>query len=80
MVHEGEHQQTDGNASFLRAARAGNVEKIIEHLKGNIDINTSNAVRYTFYFRNPDILLAILLILLRKSTGRCTVKTVQEAG
>ncbi|GIY26670.1 ankyrin-3 [Caerostris darwini] len=34
---------TDGNASFLRAARAGNVEKIIEHLKGNIDINTSNA-------------------------------------
>ncbi|CAL1296828.1 unnamed protein product [Larinioides sclopetarius] len=43
MVHEGEHQQTDGNASFLRAARSGNVEKIIEHLKGNIDINTSNA-------------------------------------
>ncbi|KAF8769836.1 Ankyrin-2 like protein [Argiope bruennichi] len=35
---------TDGNASFLRAARAGNVEKIIEHLKGNIDINTSNAM------------------------------------
>ncbi|GFS40820.1 ankyrin-3, partial [Trichonephila inaurata madagascariensis] len=34
---------TDGNASFLRAARSGNVEKIIEHLKGNIDINTSNA-------------------------------------
>ncbi|XP_055953787.1 ankyrin-2-like isoform X16 [Argiope bruennichi] len=36
-------KKTDGNASFLRAARAGNVEKIIEHLKGNIDINTSNA-------------------------------------
>ncbi|KAG8183122.1 hypothetical protein JTE90_024431 [Oedothorax gibbosus] len=34
---------TDGNASFLRAARSGNVDKIIEHLKGNIDINTSNA-------------------------------------
>ncbi|XP_054717551.1 ankyrin-2-like [Uloborus diversus] len=34
---------TDGNASFLRAARSGNLEKVIEHLKGSIDINTSNA-------------------------------------
>nr|XP_015925406.1 ankyrin-2 isoform X20 [Parasteatoda tepidariorum] len=37
------HKKTDGNASFLRAARSGNVEKIVEYLKGNIDINTSNA-------------------------------------
>lgn len=36
--------QTDGNASFLRAARAGNLEKVLEYLKGSIDINTSNAV------------------------------------
>ena len=36
--------QTDGNASFLRAARAGNLEKVLEYLKGNIDINTSNSV------------------------------------
>ncbi|XP_013779353.1 ankyrin-2-like isoform X7 [Limulus polyphemus] len=35
--------QTDGNASFLRAARAGNLEKVLEYLKGSIDINTSNA-------------------------------------
>jgi len=35
--------QTDGNASFLRAARAGNLDKVLEYLKGSIDINTSNA-------------------------------------
>ncbi|XP_064457857.1 uncharacterized protein LOC135368469 isoform X18 [Ornithodoros turicata] len=34
---------TDGSASFLRAARAGNLEKVLEYLKGSIDINTSNA-------------------------------------
>ncbi|KAI8117702.1 Ankyrin-2 [Lucilia cuprina] len=33
----------DGNTSFLRAARAGNLDKVLEHLKNNIDINTSNA-------------------------------------
>ncbi|GIY25345.1 hypothetical protein CDAR_60953 [Caerostris darwini] len=44
MVTEGEPvHQSDSNASFLRAARAGNVEKILEYLKGSIDINTSNA-------------------------------------
>ncbi|XP_074604996.1 uncharacterized protein LOC141858216 isoform X5 [Brevipalpus obovatus] len=32
----------DGNPSFLRAARAGNLDKVIEYLKGSIDINTSN--------------------------------------
>jgi len=37
--------QSDGNTSFLRAARAGNLDKVLEHLKNNIDINTSNAVR-----------------------------------
>ncbi|GAB6028396.1 hypothetical protein CHUAL_002561 [Chamberlinius hualienensis] len=36
-------RNTDGNASFLRAARAGNLEKVLEYLKGSIDINTSNA-------------------------------------
>ncbi|XP_022667541.1 ankyrin-2-like isoform X4 [Varroa destructor] len=33
----------DNSASFLRAARAGNLEKVLEYLKGSIDINTSNA-------------------------------------
>ncbi|GFX37879.1 ankyrin-2 [Trichonephila clavipes] len=35
--------KSDSNASFLRAARSGNIEKILEYLKGSIDINTSNA-------------------------------------
>ncbi|XP_055685331.1 ankyrin-3-like isoform X6 [Lutzomyia longipalpis] len=34
---------SDGNTSFLRAARAGNLDKVLEHLKNNIDINTCNA-------------------------------------
>uniref|UniRef100_A0A8C8SU52 Ankyrin 2 n=1 Tax=Pelusios castaneus TaxID=367368 RepID=A0A8C8SU52_9SAUR len=33
---------SDSNASFLRAARAGNLDKVMEYLKGGIDINTCN--------------------------------------
>ncbi|XP_051473924.1 ankyrin-2 isoform X8 [Apus apus] len=33
---------SDSNASFLRAARAGNVDKVVEYLKSGIDINTCN--------------------------------------
>ncbi|XP_069942406.1 ankyrin-2 isoform X19 [Cherax quadricarinatus] len=36
-------RKTDGSASFLRAARAGNLEKVLEFLKTNTDINTCNA-------------------------------------
>ncbi|XP_046392833.1 ankyrin-3 isoform X28 [Ischnura elegans] len=36
-------KQADGNTAFLRAARAGNLDKVLEYLKSNIDINTSNA-------------------------------------
>nr|XP_021520117.1 uncharacterized protein LOC110566587 [Meriones unguiculatus] len=36
---------SDSNASFLRAARAGNLDKVVEYLKGGIDINTCNQVR-----------------------------------
>lgn len=32
------------NASFLRAARAGNLEKVLEYLNQSIDINVSNSV------------------------------------
>ena len=39
--------QSDDSASFLRAARGGNVEKVLEYLKNGTDINTCNAVRYT---------------------------------
>ncbi|XP_053767390.1 ankyrin-2 isoform X6 [Desmodus rotundus] len=34
--------RSDSNASFLRAARAGNLDKVVEYLKGGIDINTCN--------------------------------------
>lgn len=30
-------------ASFLRAARSGNLDKVLEYLKGSIDINTCNS-------------------------------------
>ncbi|XP_052069479.1 ankyrin-2-like isoform X41 [Mytilus californianus] len=33
----------DGNNSFLRAARDGNLEDVLEYLKGSTDINTSNS-------------------------------------
>lgn len=41
------HTQTDGTNSFLRAARAGNLEKVQEYLRGSIDVNTSNIVSVT---------------------------------
>ncbi|XP_026015354.1 ankyrin-2b isoform X38 [Astatotilapia calliptera] len=34
--------QSDSNTSFLRAARAGNVDKVLEYLKGGVDISTCN--------------------------------------
>ncbi|KAF6208531.1 hypothetical protein GE061_016989 [Apolygus lucorum] len=34
---------SDGNTAFLRAARAGHLDKVLEQLKNNVDINTSNA-------------------------------------
>ncbi|KAM3842595.1 uncharacterized protein ACN63O_022291 [Diretmus argenteus] len=34
--------ETDVNASYLRAARAGNLEKALEHLKNGVDINICN--------------------------------------
>lgn len=37
--------QSDSNASFLRAARAGNLDKVVEFLKSGVDINTCNQVR-----------------------------------
>uniref|UniRef100_A0A8B9KF37 Ankyrin 2 n=1 Tax=Astyanax mexicanus TaxID=7994 RepID=A0A8B9KF37_ASTMX len=34
--------QSDSNTSFLRAARAGNIDKVLEYLKGGVDIGTCN--------------------------------------
>ncbi|XP_024083188.1 ankyrin-2-like isoform X13 [Cimex lectularius] len=36
-------KHSDGNTAFLRAARAGHLDKVLEQLKNNVDINTSNA-------------------------------------
>uniref|UniRef100_A0A8C2I296 Ankyrin 1, erythrocytic a n=1 Tax=Cyprinus carpio TaxID=7962 RepID=A0A8C2I296_CYPCA len=33
---------TDAGTSFLRAARSGNLEKALDHIKNGIDINTAN--------------------------------------
>ncbi|XP_026186409.1 ankyrin-2b isoform X7 [Mastacembelus armatus] len=35
-------KKSDSNTSFLRAARAGNIDKVLEYLKGGVDISTSN--------------------------------------
>uniref|UniRef100_A0A673HC79 Ankyrin-3-like n=1 Tax=Sinocyclocheilus rhinocerous TaxID=307959 RepID=A0A673HC79_9TELE len=34
--------QSDSNASYLRAARAGNLEKVLDYLKTGVDINICN--------------------------------------
>ncbi|XP_062298019.1 ankyrin-3-like isoform X1 [Scomber scombrus] len=39
----GDHEdQTDSNACYLRAARAGNLEKALDYLKNGVDINICN--------------------------------------
>ncbi|KAL9846927.1 ankyrin-3 isoform 4-T4 [Geothlypis trichas] len=38
----GGRDQSDTNASYLRAARAGNLEKALDYLKNGVDINISN--------------------------------------
>ncbi|KAK6323083.1 hypothetical protein J4Q44_G00054220 [Coregonus suidteri] len=35
-------KKSDSNTSFLRAARAGNLDKVLEYLKGGVDISTCN--------------------------------------
>lgn len=38
--------QSDPSTAFLRAARAGQLEKVLEYLESGVDINASNAVSY----------------------------------
>ncbi|XP_042572703.1 ankyrin-3 isoform X17 [Cyprinus carpio] len=40
--HQNRIRQSDSNTSFLRAARAGNIEKVLEFLKSGQDISTCN--------------------------------------
>ncbi|XP_039517623.1 ankyrin-1a isoform X3 [Pimephales promelas] len=36
------YEETDATTSFLRAARSGNLDKALDHIKNGIDINTAN--------------------------------------
>lgn len=38
--------QSDPSTAFLRAARAGQLEKVLEYLESGVDINASNAVSH----------------------------------
>ncbi|XP_041963918.1 ankyrin-2 [Alosa sapidissima] len=40
--HQNRIRQSDSNTSFLRAARAGNIDKVLEFLKSGQDISTCN--------------------------------------
>lgn len=42
--------QTDASTAFLRAARAGQLDKILALLNQDIDINVSNAVSYSLLY------------------------------
>lgn len=42
MVKSSPQLVNEGSSSFLRAARAGNLEKVVEYLNGSLDINTAN--------------------------------------
>ncbi|XP_016101477.1 LOW QUALITY PROTEIN: ankyrin-2-like [Sinocyclocheilus grahami] len=35
-------KKSDSNTSFLRAARAGNIDKVLEYMKGGVDISSCN--------------------------------------
>jgi hypothetical protein len=50
--------QTDPNTAFLRAARAGQQEKVVEYLDSGVDINTANAVSQ----RQVDCLVNFILV------------------
>lgn len=59
--------QSDPSTAFLRAARAGQLEKVLEYLESGVDINASNAVSrkvfvaYNSVIINCPIRLYILL-------------------
>uniref|UniRef100_A0A8C4IP48 Ankyrin-2 n=1 Tax=Dicentrarchus labrax TaxID=13489 RepID=A0A8C4IP48_DICLA len=41
-LHQNRIRQSDSNTSFLRAARAGNIDKVLDFLKNGVDITTCN--------------------------------------
>lgn len=63
--------QTDVNACYLRAARAGNLEKALEYLKNGVDINICNQVSFLTYTRSVSI-SKICCTENLKSATKCT--------
>ncbi|XP_039627362.1 ankyrin-3 isoform X8 [Polypterus senegalus] len=41
-IEDGRYRTSDSNASYLRAARAGNLEKALDYIKNGVDINICN--------------------------------------
>ena len=47
--------QTDGGTGFLRAARSGNIDKVLEYLSNSVDIDVCNAVSLRKLLRAPPV-------------------------
>lgn len=56
--------QADAATSFLRAARSGNLDKALDHLRNGVDINTCNQVSGWRQHILLDVLRALRLALL----------------
>lgn len=52
--------QSDSNASYLRAARAGNLEKVLDYLKSGVEINICNQVDFGKSHYRIVILVALI--------------------
>lgn len=48
-LHFSPSLQSDSNASYLRAARAGNIEKVLDYLKSGVEINICNQVSPEYF-------------------------------
>lgn len=63
--------QSDSNTSFLRAARAGNVDKVLEYLKGGVDISTCNQVGKQCY---TDTSVSLTLMAAQYGQQRISIR------
>uniref|UniRef100_A0A672JHV5 Ankyrin 3a n=1 Tax=Salarias fasciatus TaxID=181472 RepID=A0A672JHV5_SALFA len=62
---------SDSNASYLRAARAGNLEKVLDYLKTGVEINICNQASKSTFLLHEFVyfLLEIALILKKGNTA-----------
>lgn len=58
------------NAGFLRASRAGNLDKVLEYLNENIDINISNSVIFETYKYTKNNCTYLLFALIKERIER----------